>query len=212
MSLFEEKTAKDVYNKSAKLAGGGIDSKKHARRTSTGVPLAAAAKGQKGSLDPSFLAFIAQTIAFMPFDVQEEPLFVVYHISRHVSLEGGALLSELKKLFVKAGVKMVDDGGGGGPAVAAAGGGIYDADDDSDSDLDMHPHHRPPSPRPANEDMMDVEVPTEAKISSALLAEMKDKCAAGMAFCLLLRLKYFLKQVYSLNDAKCAEYKPVDGT
>ena len=55
------------------------------RRSSTsGISSLVASSTQKGSLDPAFLAFIAQVVAYLPFDVQEEPLFIIYHVSRLV--------------------------------------------------------------------------------------------------------------------------------
>lgn len=236
MSLFEEKTARDVHNKSKAGGGQGGEGagaaeggegggKKQVRRTSSGVPLSAAAKGQKGSLDPGFLAFLTQVLAYMPFDVQEEPLFVVYHISRLVSLEGSALLSELKKLFARVGIKMHDENGGGGASFVGGGGAAaavgYD-DSDSDSDLDLPTSSASARGGGRGGGAMDVDGDEDedkdggggmqgGELSPALLAELKDKCAVGMAFCLLLCLKFFLKQVYGLNDQKLLEYKPQEG-
>lgn len=220
LSLFEEKTARDVHNKALRQREDVVAAgkrKKHkqqqqqqqhglsaaARRTSSGVPLSTAATAQKGSLDPAFLAFIAQVLAYLPFDVQEEPLFLVYHISRIVSLDGSTLLSELKRLFAKAGVK-----GGGGEEESQSSQHDQQQQHHGDSDSDVEEEeekdgHRHQQTAAGGGDGMEMGGEEEChltgngvnRVSPALLAELKDKCAAGMAFCMLLHLKFFLKQV-----------------
>jgi cohesin loading factor subunit SCC2 len=197
LSLFEEKTAKDVR---AASGAGGAKEGPHRRRSSVGAPTFTGSSSQQGSLDPPFLAFIARVLAFLPFDVQEEPLLLISHISRMVSLEGSALLHELKDIFRKAGIRIPEAEG----------------ENEGDSDMDDE-DIRPPAPAPRDDDEdapvpMEMDVGVNGAVSPKLLALLKDKCAAGMAFCLLLRLKFFLKNVYSLSDERCKDYVPKEGT
>jgi cohesin loading factor subunit SCC2 len=190
LALFEEKTANEQHA----LAGRQKKQEQlKARMAADGVSAAYTSATQKGSLDPEFLAYAARIIAYLPFEVQEEPLFVIYHISRLISLEGSALLSELKSLFQRAGLKLGDETGE-----------KKDADDDDSDDE--------PTKGPGQDGATAMDVDEDGpSIPPALLSTLKDKCAACMAFCALLRLKFFLKNVYHLNDDKCLEYKPQEG-
>ncbi len=77
---------------------------------------------EKYSSDLPFLAYIVQILAKLPYDVQEEPLQIIYQINRLVSLQGrcagsvyiyspscfmrfSALSTKLKEMFEKIGYK-----------------------------------------------------------------------------------------------------------
>ena len=49
--------------------------------------------GKKDPLNIEFLGFVAQTLAHLPYDVQEEPLFIIYTI--FASAYNAALHSEV---------------------------------------------------------------------------------------------------------------------
>jgi hypothetical protein len=76
LSLFEEKTAKDV--RAASGAGVGEEGP-HRRRSSVGAPTFTGSSSQQGSLDPPFLAFIAPVLAFLPFALEEKLLLLISH-------------------------------------------------------------------------------------------------------------------------------------
>ena len=42
------------------------------------------------------------------------------------------------------------------------------------------------------------------------LRELRRACVNSVAVCMLLRIKYYLKNVYRLADCKCQEYNPSD--
>lgn len=194
LSLFEAKPAPTT----TLVAGGHHRTPGGPRRGSLGG--ASSSGGGNGSgtaagwRDPAFLAFVARVAAALPFDVQEEPLFLVYHISRLVSLDGSALLSELRTLFARAGMRAAqegeeDEGGGGGGAM-----------ENSDSEDSLAPQE--PEQGPGEEEGMEVDGDGKGgqqgqgqQLTPALLAEIKAKCAQGMSFGALLHLKFYLKQV-----------------
>lgn len=200
LSLFEEKTA----NEQSALASRVMKQEQQKHRRSSGETTSSAhtSKTQKGSLDPGFLAYAAKIVAYLPFEVQEEPLFVIYHISRLVSLEGSALLSEVKSLFQKAGLKVSEE--------PVTGQSRPEDDDSDDEGMQAASAANGDADEP---DAMDVDGAAAScvDVPPALLSLLKDKCAACMAFCALLRLKFFLKNVYHLSDDKCLEYKPQEG-
>ncbi|CAI5739307.1 unnamed protein product [Hyaloperonospora brassicae] len=51
-----------------------------------------------------YLCYLAQIISTLPYDVEDEPLYVIYLINRYVSLRLGHVLEDLKDAFAKAGV------------------------------------------------------------------------------------------------------------
>lgn len=196
LSLFEAKAAPAT----TPAPGGHHRTPGGARRGSLGG--GAAGNGSSSSngstaagwRDPAFLAFVARVAAALPFDVQEEPLFLVYHVSRLVSLDGSALLSELRALFARAGLRAAQEGADreGG---AGGGGGAGGVMEDSDSEDSLAPQE-PEQGAGEGEGMeVDGEGNGGQQLTLALLAEIKAKCAQGMAFGALLHLKFYLKQV-----------------
>ncbi len=213
LSLFEAKASAGT----SAVAGGG---RSHApppggRRVSFtpagglgSAAAGAAAASAPTTRDPAFLAFVARVLAALPFDVQEEPLFLIYHISRLVSLDGSALLSELRALFARAGWRTGDgvgegDGEAGADDQGAAGQG---GGRDSDSEDSVGPQAAGATGAEGDEEGMEVNGgggghgQGQARLTPALLAELKAKCALGMAFGALLHLKFYLKQVSNNND------------
>ncbi|TDH70542.1 uncharacterized protein CCR75_005142 [Bremia lactucae] len=51
-----------------------------------------------------YMCYVAQVLSSLPYDVEDEPLYVIYLISRYVSLRFSPLMDDLKKAFVEAGV------------------------------------------------------------------------------------------------------------
>lgn len=180
LSLFDEKSGKDVRS-----------SDKKRRKLSSGRQISEESIQQRESWDPRFLGYVSQILASLPYDVQEEPLFIIYHVSRQISLEGSVLLDEIRRLFKALGIKVESEEKAPNEIDQDRMETGEKEEEDSDADMDM-------IDPPMSED--------------EVLARLKMKCAAGMAFSLLLRLKFFLKSIYQLADAKCMEYKPQEAT
>uniref|UniRef100_H3HBF3 Sister chromatid cohesion protein n=1 Tax=Phytophthora ramorum TaxID=164328 RepID=H3HBF3_PHYRM len=59
-----------------------------------------------------YLCYLAQIIAALPYEVENEPLYIIYLINRYASLRLGPVLDDLRETFAKAGVaadKLEDD-------------------------------------------------------------------------------------------------------
>ncbi|KAG1700285.1 hypothetical protein DVH05_012088 [Phytophthora capsici] len=58
-----------------------------------------------------YLCYLAQIIVALPFEVEDEPLYVIYLINRYVSLRLGTVMDALKETFANAGVstKILED-------------------------------------------------------------------------------------------------------
>ncbi|KAE9204676.1 hypothetical protein PF002_g20565 [Phytophthora fragariae] len=51
-----------------------------------------------------YLCYLAQIISTLPYDMEDEPLYIIYSINRYVSLRLGPVLDDLKEAFAMAGV------------------------------------------------------------------------------------------------------------
>jgi len=221
LALFEEKTARDVHAKANRqMLQKQQESQQQephphrhgntARHTSIGGPTAAAdPKGQKGSLDPHFLAYVAQLLAYLPFDVQEEPLFLVHSISRTVSLQGLTLLGEMKALLTALGKDRKGKAVGNAAWKGATTLGCCDEDEDDDYG-GMDEVKNGEGAR-GTSGYLGVSVPTGSPSRATMLAQLKDKAGTAMSLCLLLHLKHWLKNVYVLSDERCQEVRSLGG-
>ena len=45
----------------------------------------------------TFLLYVADNLAYLPYNTQEEPLFVVHHIDMTISVTGSNLLQQFKE-------------------------------------------------------------------------------------------------------------------
>ncbi|ETL90153.1 hypothetical protein, variant 1 [Phytophthora nicotianae] len=68
-------------------------------------PLATNSKTFTTSL--KYLCYLAQIISTLPYEVEDEPLYIIYSINRYVSLRLGPVLDDLKKSFAEAGVPQI---------------------------------------------------------------------------------------------------------
>lgn len=58
----------------------------------------------KCQADLTYLCYLAQIISSLPYEVEDEPLSIIYWINRYVSLRLGPVIDDLKKIFLKAGI------------------------------------------------------------------------------------------------------------
>ena len=57
----------------------------------------------------TFLLYVADNLAYLPYNTQEEPLFVVHHIDMTISVTGSNLLQQFKEIFSANGKSIDDD-------------------------------------------------------------------------------------------------------
>eukprot|EP00752_Nemacystus_decipiens_P012313 g10918.t1 len=173
-----------------------------------------------GPLDMRALSFVCCTLAGLPYQVQEEPLFVVDYVNRQMSLQGSQCLELLHTLLLRKGVTTPPP----------------DGDDLDDIDLEVRAGERsgrrpspPPTPRDGTGGAIErsaTEPPGAlastlgwevagmelAKAEEESMAHLRKTCSAAAAFSMLLRLKVYLKSAYGLTAARCHSYKPNEGT
>lgn len=47
-----------------------------------------------------FLLYLADNLAYFPYNTQEEPLFVVHHVDMTISVTGSNLLQQFKEVYI----------------------------------------------------------------------------------------------------------------
>jgi hypothetical protein len=201
LSLFEHKRAGEVksWMKNSQAIGSKVDAD-----VGTG---AASFKNRKGRdredsdvvLDLSFLSFLAQTLCFLPYDVQEEALFVINHVSRFVSYEGSALLKRFHTGLVDTGVTVAEDS--------------EDEleDDDNEGGGNQSPTKKQKGGEAASSSGGDQSIVSTGTATPAPF-QLRQLGCESVAVCMLLRVKHYLKEVYHLSNAKCTDYAPSEAT
>ena len=157
------------------------------------------------------MEYLARTLVALPYDVQEEPLFVVHFVSRLAAYEGSALLANFRQALRAQGASLGADDDSDG-----------DVDQDGeDSDEDSKPLHLSPKKKGTGGPLGDTSYAfghgggsrgPEQDGGRLPLGNLKALAAQAMAMGMLLRVKHYLKVVYRLSDARCTEYAPTDST
>jgi cohesin loading factor subunit SCC2 len=137
-----------------------------------------------GELDLGLLSFVSQILAHLDYRTSDDPLFIIHEISSMVTLQGSDTLDQLAAILRPAGLSNTDECGD---------------DNSSENALELAARSKFPNrtkdARPLSS--KDFNLP-------AFVAH----CRHGMALCLLLRLKTFLRRVYNLSETRCLEYDP----
>ncbi|CAG0918991.1 unnamed protein product [Notodromas monacha] len=128
------------------------------------------------------MLYLADNIAFMPFQVLDEPLYIIHQIDVMISLHGGGLLQSFKDNLIPRSTEK--------PAVAVGPDGVpqnnsYYDDEDEDDDLEA----------------LLERVPEDT-------TALEDVVTTSQGVVLLLILKQHLKETYGLTDKRISEYNP----
>ena len=132
----------------------------------------------ENSHDKLLLNYVGATCAHLPYLTMNEPLFCIFELSHLVAVEGGSLVDKMKGLVGGLEAREEDEV-------------LTVVDDDADwlceSDLKA--------------------VFSKDWFLGDSLEKMSSLLDKGDAMVLLLRLKYFLKNVYNISDDKIDEYQ-----
>lgn len=129
------------------------------------------------------LCYLTQLLSSLPYELEEEPLLIIYVINRYVSLKATGLLAQLKIKFQQAGFY---------PDLLEAHDSTTDPSDEFD--LSMIPRSIPRS--------------DDSSFSTTSLLDLEPECTKAFAISLLLRLKQYLKRQYRLTDSVCQTFQP----
>jgi cohesin loading factor subunit SCC2 len=134
--------------------------------------------------DLPMLSFTSQVLAYLPYSVASDPLYIIHNISSSLALRGPDLLDRLATFFRPYGLSSSDE---------------MDETNVEEDALEIaakrnRPHHA-----------KEVTRLLESDFDAAQFSEL---CAEAGALTLLLRLKVFLRKAYNLSEARCIAYNP----
>ncbi|KAK4306344.1 hypothetical protein Pmani_021828 [Petrolisthes manimaculis] len=128
------------------------------------------------------LLFIADNLAYFPYQVLDEPLFIIHHIDIMISVTGSNLLQAFRDaLLPSPTAEMKINPETGQPE--------YVDDLDDEEDVEVFLSRLPPSLTPLHECIN-----------------------ASQGCLLLLMLKDYLKEIYGITDGRIGQYSPSDTT
>ncbi|XP_025832337.1 nipped-B-like protein A [Agrilus planipennis] len=129
----------------------------------------------------SYMLYLADNLAYFPYQVQDEPLFIIHHIDIMISVSGTNLLQSFREglIMTDAQQKVIEEGQNDAST------NLISALDEEDDD----------------EVTLLARVPEDASHLQACIT-------AAQGCLLLLMLKQHLKDVYGLSDGKIQQYSP----
>uniref|UniRef100_A0A673IU30 Nipped-B protein n=1 Tax=Sinocyclocheilus rhinocerous TaxID=307959 RepID=A0A673IU30_9TELE len=136
-------------------------------------------------IEVNMLLFIADNLAYFPYQSQEEPLFIMHHIDITLSVSGSNLLQTFKEVSVLKCLCLTLTQQNGSEEERGE-----QSESDSDSDLE-------------DADAVMERLPDD---TTSLL----DFARASQGILLLLVLKQHLKNLYGFSDSKIQKYSPTE--
>ncbi|XP_044256313.1 nipped-B-like protein [Tribolium madens] len=129
----------------------------------------------------SYMLYLADNLAYFPYMVQDEPLFIVHHIDIMISVSGTNLLQSFREGLIMTEAQRMALESGNDNSVQ----NVVSALDEDDDD----------------EDALVSRVPEDTRQLQAYLT-------TAQGCLLLLMLKQHLKDIYGLSDSKIQQYSP----
>lgn len=145
---------------------------------------------QKIAEGPSFLedlpmlCFTSQVLAYLPYSVSSDPLYIIHVITSNLALRGPGLLDRLAGFLRPYGLASSDV--------------MDESNVEADSIEKASKRNRPSRAK----ELCNLLNPDFDQITFSEL------CAEAGALLLMLRLKTFLRKVYNLSEARCIAYSP----
>ncbi|CAL8321731.1 unnamed protein product [Lota lota] len=174
----------------------------------------------------NLLLFIADNLAYFPYQSQEEPLFIMHHVDITLSVSGSNLLQSFKESLCKnPALKKktrknspqnkkpcsgAEERNGQDKTRSNMNAGDSD-DDDGDDDEATAPRESPQPPESDSEsdsDLEDVDAVMERLPDNP--DPLLEFSSASQGVLLLLVLKQHLKTLYGFSDSKIQKYSPTD--
>ncbi|XP_041957003.1 nipped-B-like protein A isoform X1 [Alosa sapidissima] len=179
-------------------------------------------------VEVNMLLFVADNLAYFPYQSQEEPLFIMHHIDIRLSVSGSNLLQTFKESLRKPGQPEKKE------KERQANSTAWDVDvseeelDNPDVDVDNdgtkekppeeEQQEEPPPPPPVDKkadaesesdsDLEDVDVVMERLPEDTM--PLMEFARASQGILLLLVLKQHLKALYGFSDGKILKYSPTE--
>jgi cohesin loading factor subunit SCC2 len=141
-------------------------------------------KSSKPASNLPLLGFTAEILAYLPYTVATDPLFIIHQIGSLVSLQGEQVIDHLAECLRPVGLASDD---------------IYDDRNASEDDLERAARSKFPSKTSEAASLND---------ENFDMTNFIRLCQAAVTMSLLLRLKAYLRQIYGLSEARCIAYDP----
>lgn len=141
-------------------------------------------KSNQFLLDLPMLSFTSQVLAYLPYAVASDPLYIIYNISSTLALRGPDLLDRLALFLRPLGLSSSD---------------AMDENNVEEDALEVASKRKTPHTAKQVAPLLQ---------SNVDLQEFSDLCVEAGALSLLLRLKAFLRLAYNLSEARCIGYNP----
>jgi len=135
-------------------------------------------------IDLGLLSFVSQILAHLPYGYASDPLYIIHKINALVTLQGSEILEQFACLMRPVGLASSDE---------------YDETNFTEDALERAARSKFPTQSHEAKDLS----------SGTFDIEFFEKlCRDGTCMVLLLRLKDFLRQLYSLSELRILEYDP----
>uniref|UniRef100_A0A673KJ00 Nipped-B protein n=1 Tax=Sinocyclocheilus rhinocerous TaxID=307959 RepID=A0A673KJ00_9TELE len=150
-------------------------------------------------IEVNMLLFIADNLAYFPYQSQEEPLFIMHHIDITLSVSGSNLLQTFKEVNM---LKCLERNSG-------------DEEDDYEEDEEGQRVRKPKPTEGARQSESDSD--SDLEDADAVMERLPDDTTSLLDFArasqgilLLLVLKQHLKNLYGFSDSKIQKYSPIE--
>ena len=132
------------------------------------------------------LSYTSQVLAYLPYSVASDPLYIIYYISSNIALQGADLLDNFAAFLRPYGLASSDE-----------------LDEVNAEEDELEVAAKTHFPHPAKS----VEALTKPTVNFDTLGFSK-LCSEAGCLILLLRLKSFLRETYNLSEARCVAFNP----
>ena len=132
------------------------------------------------------LSYTSQVLAYLPYNVASDPLYIIYYISSNIALQGADLLDNLAVFLRPYGLASPDE---------------LDEVNAEEDELEIAVKRDSSNPAKV--------IPAFTKPKTPFdRLEFSKLCSEAGCLILLLRLKAFLRDTYNLSEARCIGFNP----
>lgn len=132
------------------------------------------------------LSYTSQVLAYLPYNVASDPLYIIYYISSNIALQGADLLDSFAEFLRPYGLASKDE---------------LDEVNAEEDELEIAVKNHFPHPAANVASLKKLKSPFDNLGFSKL-------CSEAGCLILLLRLKSFLRETYNLSEARCVGFNP----
>ncbi len=130
------------------------------------------------------LSYTSQVLAYLPYNVASDPLYIIYYISSNIALQGADLLDNFAAFFRPYGLASADE---------------LDEVNAEEDKLEIA------AKRYSNHPAKNISAFSRVSFDKQGFSKL---CSEAGCLILLLRLKTFLRETYNLSESRCIGFNP----